>query len=120
MFNTREVADGLIVKGHILDRGELRRGQAVVVVRVKGGDIDAEVCVREVGGVDGHVCRALGKGQRRQQAEGRTQGEQGGEQFSVHVVSSVPVSLKSNVISSREKRRCITPEARAFTSSPAI
>ena len=91
-----------------------------VVVLVKAGDIGAEVCVREVGFIDGHVCRTLGKGQRRQQAEGRTQGEQGGEQFSVHVVSSVPVSLKSNVISSREKRRCITPEARAFTSSPAM
>ena len=26
VFNAREVADGLIVKGHILDRGELRRG----------------------------------------------------------------------------------------------
>ena len=93
----------------------------VVVVRVKvRGNVGAEGGVREVGGVDVHACRALGKGQRRQQAEGRTQGEQGGEQFSVHVVSSVSVSLKSNVISSRENRRCITPSAMAFTSSPAM
>ena len=91
-----------------------------VVVLVKAGDIGAEGCVREVGFIDGHVCRTLGKGQRRQQAEGRTQGEQGGEQFSVHVVSSVSVSLKSNVISSRENSLAITSPAVAVTFSPAI